>query len=46
MTMFPTWMAHKTDSHEVDIPRITIAFDILLSNPDEETTKDDNLVYL
>ena len=46
MTMFPTWMAHKTDSHEVDIPRITIAFDILISNPDEETTKDDNLVYL
>ena len=44
MTMFPTWMAHKTDSHEVDIPRITIAFDILISNPDEETTKDDNLV--
>ena len=46
MTMFPTWMANKTDSHEVDIHRITIAFDILISNPDEETTKDDNLVPL
>ena len=46
MTLFPTWMSHKTDSHEVDIPRITVAFDILMCNPDAEITKDDNLVTL
>jgi len=46
MTLFPTWMSHKTDSHEVDIPRITVAFDILISNPDTPTIKDDNLVSL
>tara|TARA_B100001250_G_scaffold9020_1_gene7805 strand:- start:33 stop:689 length:657 start_codon:yes stop_codon:yes gene_type:complete len=46
MTLFPTWMSHKTDSHEVDIPRITVAFDILVCNPDAEITKDDNLVSL
>tara|TARA_X000000368_G_C22840378_1_gene627366 strand:- start:40 stop:696 length:657 start_codon:yes stop_codon:yes gene_type:complete len=46
MTLFPTWMSHKTDSHEVDIPRITVAFDILMCNPDAEITKDDNLVSL
>lgn len=46
MTLFPTWMSHKTDSHEVDIPRITVAFDILISNPDTPTIKDDNLVTL
>ena len=37
MTLFPTWMAHSTSSHEVDIPRITVAFDILLySTPVED----------
>ena len=32
MTLFPTWVPHSTDKHESDVPRITIAFDILLYN--------------
>ena len=32
MTLFPTWVPHSTDKHESDVPRITIAFDILLHN--------------
>ena len=32
MTLFPTWVPHSTTVHESDVPRITIAFDILLHN--------------
>ena len=32
MTLFPTWIPHSTTVHESDVPRITIAFDILLHN--------------
>ena len=32
MTLFPTWVPHSTDKHQSDVPRITIAFDILLHN--------------
>ena len=47
MTMFPSWVIHDCTIHEDDVPRITIAFDIVLSNPaNSGTTKEDNLVPL
>ena len=49
MTMFPTWEAHSTTIHESDIPRISIAFDIVIadSTPEnEEKANRDNLVPL
>ncbi len=43
MTLFPTWVPHSTDKHQSDVPRITIAFDILLHN---KPNSEENLVSL
>ena len=47
MTMFPSWVVHDSTTHLLDTPRITVGFDILISNPDNsENTKEHNLVPL